>query len=225
MASFKICLLVICINFFSLNLFGQDSLVSVYPTFISGAYTDKRWDLKQNNPFIILDLPIIKNKFYSEIRYNYDQLNTLGIYAGKIFSLSKKTAQVLIPQIGFLYGNYKGASLQFYYQFINKRVEINFQNQHGISFNKLSNFYFNWSDIQFPITKKIKVGGSVQIYSAKELNTSDFALLVTYKSGNWIVALYSFDFYDLPKHFFAFGIQKAFSFKLRNNSLNRTTNR
>jgi hypothetical protein len=149
MAKFSIHLVTAFVNFFSFSLFGQDSSLSTKPAFLAESFTHKQVNFKENNPLPIIIIPVAKNSFYAEARYNYDQTNTSALYVGKIISLDKSREQTLIPQIGLLYGDYKGASVQFYYQNVQPDAEINFQNQYGISFDKLSNFYFNWSDIQF----------------------------------------------------------------------------
>jgi hypothetical protein len=214
MVKLKIHLVAVAVNFVSFSLFGQDTLLTVYPAFIAGVYTYKPVETKESNPLLIPDVSIVKNTFYTEWRYNYDYISTSAIYAGKIIPLSKKPQQILTPQIGLLNGDYKGVSLQFYYQYIGSEVEINFQNQYGIAFNKLSNFYFNWSDVQLHITKKIRLGNSIQIHSDKASTTLDYGLFLVYKPENWTLALYSFDFYNLARHFFALEIQRAMIFKI-----------
>lgn len=215
MASIKYSALISLFVFISFGSFAQDSIVSIYPTFITGLYTNQKLNINENNPLLILSVPVSFNKFYGEVRYNYDQINTIGVYLGYQFSIGKKQQHNLIPQIGFLYGDYVGTSFQFYYQLLHSKFEINFQNQYGLSFNNLSSFYYNWSDIQFKVRKKINFGSSIQIYKDKNSKYIDLGALVTYKSNNWTVALYSFNFYDLPKHYFAFGIQKGLTFKKR----------
>jgi len=220
MVKFKVHLLAVIVNFFSLSLFGQDTLLSVYPTFLTGLYTYKPIDLKESNPLPIPDISIVENKLYAELRYNYDYINTSAVYVGKVISLSKIPEQILTPQIGLLYGDYKGISLQFYYQFIGPEFEINFQNQYGIAFNKLPNFYFNWSDMQFHIAKKIKLGNSIQIRSDNASTTFDFGLFLVYTPEKWTLAFYSFDFYNLARRFFVLEIQRALSFKIKRDHPN-----
>ena len=220
MSKFKIHLVAAAVNFFSFSLFGQGSALNFNPTLITGLYTYRPVDTKESNPLLIPDITIDKNKFYTELRYNYDYINTSAVYVGKIISLSKKPEQTLIPQIGWLNGDYKGVSLQFYYQFIGPEFEINFQNQYGIAFNKIPDFYFNWSDMQFPITKKIKLGNSIQIRSDNALTTLDFGLFLVYTPEKWTLAFYSFDFYNLARRFFVLEIQRALSFKINRNHPN-----
>jgi hypothetical protein len=126
----------------SSNSSAQDHALFLYPTFIGGWYTHDKTEVENGNPLLIADLPVIKNNTYAELRYNYDQLNTLGIYAGKRISIRKQVDEVLIPQIGLLAGAYTGASLQLYYQQLNRCYEINFQNQYGISFKNQAAVFF-----------------------------------------------------------------------------------
>jgi hypothetical protein len=214
MAKFRIHVVSAVVNFFSFSLFGQGNLLSVYPTFISGLYTYRPVNGKENNPLIIPDISIVKDKLYAEVRYNYDYINTSAIYIGENISLSKKPGQTLTPQIGWLNGDYKGAFLQFYYQLTEPGFAVDFQNQYGIAFNRLPAFYYNWSDIQFSITKNVKFGNSIQIHSGKGSTTFDYGLFLVYKPADWTLALYSFDFYNLSKHFFVIEIQRALSFKI-----------
>jgi hypothetical protein len=214
MAKFRVHVIAVVVTFFSFSLFGQERLLTVYPTFLSGIYTYRPLNIKESNPLVIPDISMVKDKLYAEVRYNYDYINTSAMYIGKNISLSKQSGQTLIPQIGLLYGDYKGAFLQFYYQLEQSGFVIDFQNQYGISFNRRPGFYYNWSDIQFPIAKKIKFGNSIQLHAGKDLSTFDYGLFLLYRSADWTLALYSFDFYDLSKHFFVLEIQRAIIFKM-----------
>ena len=199
--------------FISFGSFCQDSVsVTVYPTIITAWETSLPTSLKNNNPLIILDLPIVRKKLYTETRFNYDQINTLGIYAGRIFSVSKKSSHLFIPQLGLLYGDYKGAAFQFYYLMMGNKIDINFLNQYGISSNQLSDFYFNWSDIQYAVTNKIRLGTSIQIYHDDELQYLDLGGYIAYKTQKTSFALYSFNFWDQSSHFLILSIQRKIQF-------------
>jgi hypothetical protein len=47
---------------------------------------------------------------YAELRYNYDEVKTLSLYAGRAFSKKDSLSWSFTPMAGLLVGNWKGPS-------------------------------------------------------------------------------------------------------------------
>lgn len=201
------------------NCFCQDTTdIFITPTFIATYLPKQPFSLASNNPYLIGGTVINYKKVYGELRYNYDQLNTFGIYAGKSFAITKpKMEHLFIPQLGALVGDYKGASLQFYYLGYHKRFEISLLNQYSVPLSGQSQFYYNWSGIDFTIYKAFKLGASGQYYSDVQINNNNLnaGLSAAIKTYTTTFQLYWFNFYDLQNQSFSIFIQQKISFKKR----------
>lgn len=120
-----------------------------------------------NLPQLIYVMPVIKNRIFYEFRFNYDATNSAGMYCGFLFYKEKKITQNIIPSVGIIFGQYRGVSAQINYQLLSGKLQLDFQNQYTCSFNKMGNFYFNWSSVQYKISGGLFSGISSQINQSK----------------------------------------------------------
>jgi len=182
--------------------YSQDTTgLALYPTFISSYSPSQQLDMENNNPYLIGGTIISYKKFYGEVRYNYEQLNTFGVYGGRSFIISKpKMEHVFTPQLGVMLGDYNGGSFQFYYLGYHKNFDISFLNQYSVPISGQSQFYYNWSGIDFTVYKKFRLGVSGQYYSdvQTDYKTLDGGISAAIKSDKTTIQLYWFNFYDLP---------------------------
>ena len=196
---------------FLLNIYetkAQDSTHWIFsPALIGGIFPQFDYNLKEYNPLLIPYLPISKGDFYGEVRYNYDRNATLGLYGGKSFVRGMKATHILTPQLGALIGDYKGLSLQFYYNLIHPKVEFNLTNNYAFVFNERPDFYFNWTDIQFPVFKRFRAGATVQIFADEIIQTCDPGVLIGYKTEKLYLMLSSFNSWNADKHYLFFAVQ------------------
>lgn len=197
--------------------YSQDTTgLTLYPTFISSYSPSQQLNMANNNPYLIGGTIISYKKFYGEIRYNYEQLNTFGIYGGRSFIISKpKMEHVFTPQLGVMLGDYNGGSFQFYYLGYHKNFDISFLNQYSVPISGQSQFYYNWSGIDFTVYKKFRLGVSGQYDSDVETNfkTLDGGVSAAIKANKTTIQLYWFNFYDLPNQFISVFLQYKVSFK------------
>ena len=63
-------------------------------------------------------MPVVHYKgrknFYAEARYNYEDVNTASLYAGKSFSGGKKLEFTVTPMAGVVFGKYFGRQFILY---------------------------------------------------------------------------------------------------------------
>lgn len=177
------------------------------PALIGGIFPQYKYELKNYNPLLIPYLPFSKGDFYGELRYNYDRNGTFGIYAGKSFVTGKNATHIITPQLGAIIGDYKGISLQFYYNLIHPKLEFNLTNNYAYVFNDRPNYYFNWTDVQFPILEKLRAGATIQIFADDKIQTYDPGVLIGYRTEKFYAMLSSFNFWDSDKHYIFFAIQ------------------
>lgn len=190
--------------------------LTLFPTFISSYSPSQPLNMANHNPYLIGGTIISYKKFYGEVRYNYEQLNTFGIYGGRSFIVSKpKMEHVFTPQLGVMLGDYNGGSFQFYYLGYHKNFDISFLNQYSVPISGQSQFYYNWSGIDFTVYKKFRLGVSVQYDSDVETNfkTLDGGISAAIKANKTTIQLYWFNFYDLPNQFISVFFQYKMSFR------------
>jgi len=210
----KIHSLALFLLFISHTLPGQDtSRWSITPTLIGGIFPQYEYDLKEYNPLLIPYIPFSKGGFYGELRYNYDRNGTLGIYGGRSWSYGKNAVQLLTPQAGILVGDYRGISFQLYYSVIHRAIEFNFTNQYSWIFNNRPDFYFNWSDLQFPVLKVWRIGLSTQIFADNTIRTYDLGPMAGFRKNSWYAMVTLFNPWKWDKHFLFFAIQKQIYLK------------
>ncbi len=205
----KYILFVILIHFSVSSQCQESNRWTIMPALIGGVFPNFEYDLKNYNPLLIPYLPFSKGSFYGELRYNYDRNGTFGIYGGKSWSLGENTIHLITPQLGALFGDYKGVSLQFYYNLISPHVEFNLTNNYALITNNRPNFYFNWTDIQFPVWKKGRIGASTQIFVDSTIQTYDFGPMIGYRNEKWYFMLTSFNPWHPEKHYLFFAIQRT----------------
>jgi len=215
---FKNAYLIVFTLFFRVAIcFAQDTTgITLYPTFISSYSPNQQLDIENNNPYLIGGTIISYKKFYGEVRYNYEQLNTFGVYGGRSFIVSKpKMEHVFTPQLGIMLGGYNGGSFQFYYLGYHKNFDISFLNQYSVPLSGQSQFYYNWSGIDFTVYKRFRLGVSGQYYSdvQTECKRLDGGISAAIKANKTTIQLYWFNFYDLPNQFVSVFLQHKISFK------------
>lgn len=198
-------------------VFCQDTTkLNLFPTVIASYSPQQAFSIKNNNPYLIAGSVISYGKLYGEVRYNYEQQNTLGIYGGRSFVITKPNMEhVFTPQLGVMLGDYTGGSLQFYYLGYHKNFDISFLNQYSVPMSGQSQFYYNWSGIDFTVYKKIRLGVSGQYYSDTQnsYKTLDGGISVAFKNDSRTIQLYWFNIYDLNNQFFSLFLQQKISFK------------
>lgn len=199
------------ISHFTFSAKGQDSSWVIQPALIGGIFPNFDYDLKEYNPLLIPYIPFSKGNFYGEVRYNYDRNGTLGVYGGRSFLIEKKALHIFTPQLGLLAGDYIGTSVQFYYNLIHPAVEFNLTNQYSVIFNDRPSFYFNWSDLQFPVFEKFRAGATLQVFWDEEIRLIDPGILIGYRTDKFYAMLSSFNPWDAEKHFLFFAVQYKFT--------------
>lgn len=153
-------------------------------------------------------LPVSIGNFYGEIRYNYDADHTLGLYGGRTVSVGTRLVQSFTTQLGFLFGDFQGASFQVYYQLATRCFELNSQQQYSVSWQRgNSPFYYTWSDAQWKAGRHLRVGASVQVSRSNTDSYTDGGLLIGYKMPHLYVSLYHFNAYRPSQSYAVLAIQ------------------
>ncbi len=192
----------------TLDSHSQDTSKTVlYPTPLLSFDPNKAVNADQN-PGLAFFMPIIHKHTYGEIRFNYDANNTAGLFMGMIWTWKKrKFERTLIPQVGLLIGEFTGISLQMAYKLSSKRVDFDFQNFYDISINNKENFNFNWSSVQYKLSKHFSGGLSSQTTLSRSISKIDGGYFIGFQRKNWALFIFNFNFYKPAEQYFYFGFQ------------------
>lgn len=135
-----------------------------------------------------------KHGFYGEARYNYEELQTGSLYAGKNFSGGKKINYSVTPMLGVVFGKYNGGSAAMNVDIEYGKMFFSGQLQYTVNKeNKEEDFFYNWSELGCNIGNKFYGGISMQqtkLYGSKV--SADAGLLFGFETGKITIPLYLF---------------------------------
>lgn len=144
-------------------------------------------------------MPVVHYKssknFYAEARYNYEDIKTASVYAGKNYSWGNSVQYSITPMAGVVFGNYNGISVA-----ANSEVEysgFNFSGQLQYTLNtknNMENFFYNWVELSHSFLKKMYGGISLQqTVLHKGRLVTETGLLLGFNAGKVTVPVYLFN--------------------------------
>jgi len=136
-----------------------------------------------------------KKGWYTEARYNYEDINTGSIYVGRNYAGGKKVTYEVTPMAGIVFGNYKGISTATNIELAYKQMFFSGQLQYTINNEQQdNNFFYNWSELGCKLFNKFYGGVSVQqtkLYNSKLTNS--VGVLLGFETGKITVPFYLFN--------------------------------
>lgn len=133
--------------------------------------------------------------WYAEARYNYEEVNTFSLYAGKTFSNDGKFDFSITPMLGGVVGKFKGISSGVNAVVEFKDVFFSTQSQYTISFHESNaDFLFSWSELGYQPWKWFFLGVTAQQTYIPEANLleSEPGVFIGFSVGMWTFPLYVF---------------------------------
>ena len=147
------------------------------------------------------------NNWYGEARYNFDELNTFSLYAGKKFSGKGNFSWQATPVIGGLVGQMNGGSVGVNMGMDYRKLFFASQSQYSFSVeNNTDKYFYNWSELGYNATPWLYAGLAVQqtnIYKA--LGKLEPGCMVGFSIKNWTIPLYAFNT-DGRERYFVLGL-------------------
>jgi hypothetical protein len=136
-----------------------------------------------------------KHRWYTEARYNYEDINTGSVYVGKNISGGKKMTYTLTPMAGIIFGQYKGFAAAMNFELSCSKLFFSGQFQYSINkTNSANNYFYNWSELSWQFYERLYGGLSIQqtaMYRGK-LKTSA-GLLIGFEAKQFTIPVYLFD--------------------------------
>lgn len=202
------------------------SLLAVLCTISCGVFSQAKSGMESYNLLSqgknYVWMPVIhyqtEKGFYTELRYNYEDVQTLSLFAGKTFFTDNELGCTVTPMLGFSTGNFSGASVAVNAEADWKNFYLSTQTQYSAATKKgVSDFFFSWSELGYNFSRSLFAGVALQ-YTRQEG--------VSYKEPG-IVAGVSFKNFSLPFYFFKpfqagqyiiVGLNFEYSLKKKNKS-------
>ena len=147
------------------------------------------------------------NNWYGEARYNFDELNTFSLYAGRKFSGNGNLSWEATPLIGGLMGQMTGGSVGMNFGMDFKKLFFASQSQYSFSIeNNTDKFFYNWSELGYNATSWLYAGVALQqtnIY--KTIGKLEPGCMIGFSFSNWKIPLYAFNAAE-QERYFVFGL-------------------
>ena len=154
-----------------------------------------------------------KNNWYGELRYNYEDINTLSLYAGKTIAGGNALQYCITPLLGYSAGRFRGPSFAVNAEAEWKNFFASSQTQYSLSLKTTEeSFFFTWSEAGYAICDYFFAGLALQY---TRLNCGDnfepgFVAGLSFKNISF--PCYIFSPFQAERYF-VFGLNYEFSLK------------
>ncbi len=133
--------------------------------------------------------------WYGEIRYNYEEFQTVSIDAGKTFSNNTAFSYSVTPLAGMVFGKLNGGNVGSNISLNYKNIFFSSESQFTFSVEKTTeNFFFDWSELGYQLNKFFYAGVALQFTHPFEIKNKwqpGFMVGVTY--NQWTIPFYAFN--------------------------------
>lgn len=151
--------------------------------------------------------------WYAELRYNYEDDQTISFFGGKSFKGGNDFEYTITPLVGFSVGNFTGVSLANNIESSWHKFYLSSQTQFSVATKATAqNFFFTWSEIGYTITKHFFSGLAVQYTIEKLLQSFEPGVVVGLEAGNFSFPLYIFSPFKSDRYVVA-GVNYQFNIK------------
>lgn len=143
-------------------------------------------------------IPIISRTgtkgLHTEMRYNYEERKTGSVYIGKKFGRDSTFSYKLTPMLGWVFGEYNGASVALNTDLEYKQFYISVQSQYTMSATgREADFFYGWGEIGLDVTDWLYTGLSSQLTKPyKERSETEYGMLVGFNVKKMSIPVYVF---------------------------------
>ena len=135
-----------------------------------------------------------RHGWFGEMRYNYEELQTVSFITGKMFSNDNEFSYAVTPYAGLVLGRMNGGSLGSNIDIGFKNLFFSSESQYTFSVSERSqDFFFNWSEAGYKFGGLFYSGLALQLTHPFETQNEwepGIMLGFTYKS--WTFPFYAF---------------------------------
>lgn len=188
----SIFILIMAFSIASFSVYGQENL-SVKQD--RGIFTNVEW-AQHDTLLFIPQLWFYSGEYFFELRYNYEDINTISWYAGRSFTSDKKISYEILPLAGVSFG--KTLSISLGQKMLFEYKNLSFESEGQFTFNlkeKNNSFLYNRSAFSYWFTEYTGIGAAHQLYSVygdQLLNKAGPIFSLVYKSFDFQFAVLEF---------------------------------
>ena len=134
-------------------------------------------------------------KWYSELRYNYEAIQSASVHFGRKIGFKKIPALEIIPVGGIIFGSLNGGSAGAIIEVSINRFCFLSEPQYVFSFGqKEENYFYSWSEVSYELFSSVYAGLALQ-------QTKSFSLPNVFEPG--IMAGITIKNFDIPVYCFS----------------------
>jgi hypothetical protein len=130
----------------------------------------EKWDFALEYFNYIASENISEGTFYAdhgdlhlEARYNYEDINTLSVFAGKRYTFGKTGEYNFVPMAGVLFGNTEGVAPGIILNFSWGKLNLYSENEYIFDYSgKQNDFFYTWTELILSPTKWFHFGFVLQ---------------------------------------------------------------
>ena len=134
-----------------------------------------------------------KKNWYAELRYNYEDNQTISFFGGKTFKGGKDFEYSLTPLAGFSAGRFTGLSLGINTEIEWKNFYISSQTQNSFGTKReIADFFFSWSELGYNISEHFFAGLAMQYTRQKDYTGFEPGFVAGLEIKNFTFPVYVF---------------------------------
>ncbi|HMH24915.1 MAG TPA: hypothetical protein VK563_24240 [Puia sp.] len=147
-----------------------------------------------------------EDKWYGELRYNYDEAHSFSLYGGRTFSKQSDLSWSVTPFAGLVMGELKGVTVGTNIGLDYKKVVFSAAPQYTVSAEGSGrNFIFNWCELGYQATTHFYAGLALQeTHNNLVCDKWVPGIQLGFSCKEWIFPVYAFDPMN-SKRYFVFG--------------------
>ena len=143
-----------------------------------------------------------EKNWYTEVRYNYEDLQTFSMLVGKTFRGSNRLSYTLTPMAGGAVGRFKGISTGLNLDLEYDKFFFSSQSQYSYSVNAYNpSCLYSWSEIGYQRFRWLYTGFSVQQTYSRPGSLLEPGVMVGFSFGKYTIPIYSFDPLNRERYF------------------------
>lgn len=155
---------------------------------------------------------------YAELRYNYEDLQTLSLFGGRTFYGGKKFQYTLTPIAGVSTGKFTGLSVGLNADADWKNFYVSSQSQFSMATKRgIANFFYSWSELGYSLSDRFYGGLAVQYTYQQGIADTGPGFVAGVNFNSVSIPLYVFRPFEAGRYF-VLGLNCEFNFKKRKNN-------
>jgi len=150
---------------------------------------------------------------YAELRYNYEDINTVSLFGGKTINGGKAVQFSITPMVGFSAGTFTGVSVGLNGEAEWKDFYLSAQSQYSVGTKQhVADFFFNWSEAGYAISGNFFGGVAFQYTRQTGVSDAQPGFVAGFTAGNFSLPVYLFSPFKQGRSFIV-GLNYDFDFK------------